>query len=117
MCKSLRLTCVLVLVASSIAQAQAPEPHPTKAPLAAENPQYLDLSAPLDDRVADLVARMTLEEKALALDHRGPNIDRIGLRSDKWNQCIHGVWWTEPTTMFPVPIALAAPLPVSRLNI
>jgi beta-glucosidase len=106
---ALRLTAfTLFITLSCIARAQTPEPHPTKAPLAAENPKYLDVSAPLDDRVADLVARMTLEEKALSLDHRGPNIERIGLRSDKWNQCLHGVWWDQPSTMFPVSIAMAA---------
>jgi len=89
-------------------EAPAPEPHPTRAPLAAENPKYLDVKLSVDERVADLVARMTLEEKAMSLDHVGPNIDRIGLRSDKWNQCLHGVVWTEPTTMFPVSIAMAA---------
>jgi beta-glucosidase len=86
----------------------AAEPNPLTAPLAAEHPLYLDTSAPLDQRVADLVSRMTLEEKGIALDHDGPDLVRFGLRSDKWNQCLHGVWWTEPTTMYPVPIAMAA---------
>jgi beta-glucosidase len=86
----------------------AAEPNPLTAPLAAEHPLYLNTSAPLDQRVADLVSRMTLEEKAASLDHVGPDLTRFGLRSDKWNQILHGVWWTEPTTMFPVPIAMAA---------
>jgi len=86
----------------------APEPNPLTAPLAAGHPLYLDTTAPIDTRVADLVSRMTLEEKATALDHDGPDLVRFGLRSDKWNQILHGVWWTEPTTMFPVPIAMAA---------
>jgi beta-glucosidase len=51
---------------------------------------------------------MTIEEKAASLDHAGPDLVRFGLRSDKWNQILHGVYWTEPTTMFPVPIAMAA---------
>ena len=84
------------------------EPNPLTVPLAAEKPLYLDTHASVDARVADLVSRMTLEEKAIALDHDGPDLERFGLRSDKWNQCLHGVWWTEPTTMFPVSIAMAA---------
>jgi beta-glucosidase len=84
------------------------EPNPLTVPLAMEHPLYLDTHASVDARVADLVSRMTLEEKAIALDHDGPDLDRFGLRSDKWNQCLHGVWWTEPTTMFPVSIAMAA---------
>jgi beta-glucosidase len=84
------------------------EPNPLTVPLAAQHPLYLDTHASVDARVADLVSRMTLEEKAIALDHDGPDLERFGLRSDKWNQCLHGVWWTEPTTMFPVSIAMAA---------
>src|ERR1700691_3150488 len=86
----------------------AAEPNPLTAPLAAEKPLYLNVDAPLDQRVADLVSRMTLEEKGIALNHNGPDLERFGLRADKWNQCLHGVWWTEPTTMYPVPIAMAA---------
>ena len=86
----------------------AAEPNPLTVPLAAEHPLYLDTTAPVDQRVADLVSRMTLEEKGIALNHNGPDLVRFGLRADKWNQCLHGVWWTEPTTMFPVPIAMAA---------
>lgn len=84
------------------------EPNPFAVPLAAQKPLYLNTRASVDARVADLVSRMTLEEKAAALDHDGPDLERFGLRSDKWNQCLHGVWWTEPTTMFPVSIAMAA---------
>ena len=100
---------LLILVTLSvILRAFAVEPNPLTAPLASEHPLYLDTSAPFDLRVADLVSRMTLEEKGIALNHNGPSLERFGLRSDKWNQCLHGVWWTEPTTLFPVPIAQAA---------
>jgi beta-glucosidase len=84
------------------------EPDPFSAPLAVEKPLYLNPDAPLEKRVDDLVGRMTLEEKAMALDHRGPDLVRFGLRSDKWNQCLNGVQWTEPTTLFPTCIAMGA---------
>jgi len=35
-------------------------------------------------------------------------VERLGIKSDKWNQCLHGVCWDRPTTMFPVSIAMAA---------
>jgi beta-glucosidase len=99
----------LVALALAIASsAGAAEPNPLTVPLAAEKPLYLDAKAPIDARVADLVSRMTLEEKAVALNHNGPDLERFGLRSDKWNQCLHGVCWNQPTTMFPVSVAMAA---------
>ncbi|HEV2327296.1 MAG TPA: glycoside hydrolase family 3 C-terminal domain-containing protein [Verrucomicrobiae bacterium] len=105
----IKIIALIPLVAIAIAfRSFAGEPNPLTVPLAAQKPLYLDTRAPVDARVADLVSRMTLEEKAIALDHDGPDLERFGLRSDKWNQCLHGVWWTEPTTMFPVSIAMAA---------
>lgn len=71
-------------------------------------PLYLDYTKPVDARVKDLISRMTLEEKAQFLNHVGPDITRFNIHSDKWNQSLHGVVWTRPTTMFPVSIALAA---------
>ena len=63
---------------------------------------------PVDERVADLVGRMTLEEKAMALDHRGSTLERFHLPSDQWNQCLNGVKWDRPTTLFPTCIAMGA---------
>ncbi|NLH18212.1 MAG: glycoside hydrolase family 3 protein, partial [Phycisphaerae bacterium] len=74
----------------------------------AETALYLDPAQPVEARVKDLISRLTLEEKAILLNHRGPDIERLNIKSDKWNQCLHGVWWTEPTTMFPISIAMAA---------
>lgn len=69
---------------------------------------YLDTNAPMDKRVLDLISRLTLEEKAILLNHRGPLVERFKIKSDGWNQSLHGVWWNRPTTMFPVSIAMAA---------
>ncbi len=69
---------------------------------------YLDTAQPVDQRVADLISRLTLEEKATLLNHRGPTVERFNIRSDQWNQCLNGVQWDKPTTLFPVCVALAA---------
>ena len=71
-------------------------------------PIYLDYTKPVEQRVQDLMSRMTLEEKAIFLNHVGPDIERFKIKSDGWNQSLHGVWWDRPTTMFPVSIAMAA---------
>jgi beta-glucosidase len=73
-----------------------------------EKPLFLDPAQSIEKRVPDLISRLTLEEKATLLNHNGPDVERFGIRSDKWNQCLHGVWWDQPTTMFPVSIAMAA---------
>lgn len=77
---------------------------------------YLDPSQPVEKRVKDLIGRLTVEEKAILLNHRGPVLERFGIRSDGWNQCLHGVWWNRPATMFPVPIAMAATWNTKLIN-
>ncbi|MGA2500069.1 MAG: hypothetical protein ABSH20_20210, partial [Tepidisphaeraceae bacterium] len=57
------------------------------APIHAQDaaPLYLDVKQPVDARVADLVSRLTLEEKAAALNHKGTTIERFKIRADQWN--------------------------------
>jgi len=76
--------------------------------LSVGQPAYLDITQPVDARVANLISRLTLEEKAALLNHRGPTVERFNIRSDQWNQCLNGVQWNRPTTLFPVCLALAA---------
>ena len=72
-------------------------------------PVYLDPAKPLDDRVEDLIGWLTLAEKMSLLGTTAPAIDRLKIPAmNGWNQSLHGIVWTEPTTMFPVPISMAA---------
>ncbi len=53
---------------------------------------YLDSSLPIDQRVEDLVSRMTLEEKVLQIMNDAPPITRLARASyNWWNECLHGV--------------------------
>jgi beta-glucosidase len=83
---------------------------------AEDRPLYLDPGQTIERRTRDLISRLTLEEKATLLNHNGPDVTRLGIRSDKWNQCLHGVCWDRPTTMFPVSIALAATWDPPRMH-
>jgi beta-glucosidase len=75
----------------------------------ATRPAYLDPSKPVQVRVADLISRMTLEEKAQQLNHLNTGIPRLGIKAwGGWNQTLHGVWSKQPTTLFPAPIAMGA---------
>jgi beta-glucosidase len=70
---------------------------------------YLDPSATLDKRIDDLISRLTLAEKASLLGTNAPAIERLKIPAmNGWNQSLHGIVWTRPTTMFPVPIGMAA---------
>lgn len=72
-------------------------------------PVYLDPEQPIDRRVDDLIRRLTPAEKISLLSTTAPAIERLGIPAmNGWNQSLHGIVWTRPTTMFPVPIAMAA---------
>ena len=72
------------------------------------SPLFRDVTQPVNLRVADLISRLTLEEKAILLNHRGPTVERFNIRSDQWNQCLNGVMWDKPTTLFPICLAMSA---------
>lgn len=64
---------------------------------------------PIEDRITDLISRLTLEEKAQQLNHTNKGLPRLGLPAwGGWNQTLHGVWSKEPTTLFPIPTAMGA---------
>lgn len=69
---------------------------------------FRDPALPVEQRVQDLLGRLSLEEKAVLLDHKGPTLERFNIRSDQWNQCLNGVQWDRPTTLFPTCIAMGA---------
>jgi beta-glucosidase len=74
----------------------------------AQKPGYLDPSLPAEQRAADLVQRMTLEEKATQLVNQARAIPRLNVPAyDWWSESLHGVA-TNGTTEFPEPIGLAA---------
>ena len=73
-----------------------------------QKPAYLDPSLPPEQRAADLVQRMTLEEKATQLVNQARAIPRLNVPAyDWWSESLHGVA-VNGTTEFPEPIGLAA---------
>ncbi|QGH33644.1 glycoside hydrolase family 3 protein [Gracilibacillus salitolerans] len=72
-------------------------------------PKYKDTSLSFEERVNDLVAQMSLKEKAAQLIHKSCAIPRLGIPSyNWWNESLHGVARAGVSTMFPQAIGLAA---------
>jgi beta-glucosidase len=79
-------------------------------------PAYLDPSLPAAQRAADLVRRMTLEEKASQLVNQARAIPRLNVPAyDWWSEALHGVT-VDGTTEFPAPIGLAATFDVPGIH-
>ncbi len=63
---------------------------------------------PLEERVDDLVSRMTLSEKIAQMMHDAPAIPRLEIPAyNWWNECLHGVARAGIATVFPQAIGLA----------
>jgi beta-glucosidase len=70
---------------------------------------FLNPDLPVEQRVADLVSRMTLDEKITQMRYTAPAIERLGIPEyNWWNECLHGVGRAGIATVFPQAIGLAA---------
>ena len=95
------LVCAVAVVGAAVAA------HSASAKVAGK-PAYLNPTLPPQVRAADLVRRMTLEEKASQLVNHSRAIPRLDVPAyDWWSEALHGVA-SNGTTEFPEPIGLAA---------
>ncbi len=70
---------------------------------------FLDKSLTPEARAKDLVARMTLEEKAWQMGNAAPALPRLGLPAyDWWNEVLHGLARAGQATVYPQAIGMAA---------
>jgi beta-glucosidase-like glycosyl hydrolase len=70
---------------------------------------FRDPALSFDQRVDDLVDRMTLDEKISQMVYDAPAIERLGIPAyNWWNECLHGVARAGIATVFPQAIGLGA---------
>jgi len=87
-------------------QAQASLPAQTADSMALP---FQDTSLSFEARAADLVGRLTLDEKVAQMQDRAPAIPRLGIPAyNWWNEALHGVARSGLATVFPQAIGLAA---------
>ena len=95
--------CIVLLACAAMAQE-------------ASNLPYMNPKLSPEERAADLVHRMTLEEKASQLVNQARAIPRLNVPAyDWWSEALHGVA-VNGTTEFPEPIGLAATFDVPRIH-
>ena len=77
--------------------------------LSAQPYPYQDKSLSPEQRAADLLSRLTLEEKASLCLNTSPAIPRLGIKGyNWWNEALHGVARNGSATVFPQPIGMAS---------
>ena len=70
---------------------------------------YLDTRLSVDERVEDLVGRLTLDEKISQMVNQSAAIDRLGIPEyNWWSEGLHGVARAGLATVFPQAIGLGA---------
>jgi beta-glucosidase len=102
------LLAVLVVIIAFVA--------PTSFAQDTSNFPYMNPKLSPEERAADLVHRMTLEDKASQLVNQARAVPRLKIPSyDWWSEALHGVI-SDGVTEFPEPIGLAATFDVPRIH-
>ncbi len=74
-----------------------------------ESPAYLNPDLPIETRVNDLIAHLTVDEKISQMTSATTGIPRLGIPAyNYWNEALHGVARAGRATVFPQAIGMAA---------
>ena len=79
---------------------------------------YQDASLSPEERAADLVQRLTLEEKVSLMQNNSSAVPRLGIKPyNWWNEALHGVARNGRATVFPQAIGMGAAFNDSLLHV
>lgn len=79
---------------------------------------YQDASLSPEKRAADLVQRLTLEEKVSLMQNNSSAVPRLGIKPyEWWNEALHGVARNGLATVFPQAIGMGAAFDDSLLHV
>ena len=96
--KSLRIPFLALALGLAAALSALAQPYP-----------YQNKNLPPEQRAADLLGRLTLEEKASLTMHASPAIPRLGIKQyNWWSEALHGIARNGSATVFPQPIGMAS---------
>ena len=100
-------TCVASVKAGDLVEVD--DAFSLKIPPVSDPVIYTDPDRPMDQRIDDLIRRMSLSEKVKQLMNAAPAIRRLNLPEyDYANECLHGVALNGNATVFPQAIGMAA---------
>lgn len=81
----------------------------TISTFAQQDLSFKNPNLPIEQRVNDLVSKMTVDEKISQLMDSSPAIDRLGIPEyNWWNESLHGVARAGYATVFPQSISIAS---------
>ena len=98
----------LLLAAMMIAALHTPAQNSSSKEVTSTYP-FRDASLSIEKRTADLLSRLTLEEKISLTGNASPGVARLGIPPyNWWNESLHGVARAGLATVFPQAIGMAA---------
>ena len=78
---------------------------------------YQDKTLPPEVRAADLLSKLSLEEKTALVQYNSPAIENLGIKAyNWWSEALHGVARNGSATVFPQPIGMASSFDVEKLE-
>ncbi|HEX3855917.1 MAG TPA: glycoside hydrolase family 3 N-terminal domain-containing protein [Verrucomicrobiae bacterium] len=107
-----------LLAVNDVPNTSVSSPAPADGSSTKPLPKYLDPNIPIEERIDDLLPRMTLEEKVIQLsdDWGSKGIPRLKIPALLKTEGLHSQSYSSGATVFPMPIAMATTFDPALIN-